>query len=325
VGFLTSVLRRTLVNSHLSAGALAEKESMNRKKDSPGLKLYYETQAEIFRLQSRILTGVLTHSGERGRNDEQNLREFLSRILPKRFSIGTGFIVSADLATPPSRQTDIVISDQFWNPALYRELVAGVYPVETVYATIEVKGVLQKAPKGNRRTTDLDEALINIARIRTLAKHKKYVEYIAVDKSADEPGNKVVGQQVYTMKTSPRAYIFAYSKKGWRSRDAFRESLENHLRRHPGAHLHGILVLENEWFAFQEPYNPQIAVHVFEGNALIRFVNAMLRGIQSIPMGIASIDDYHRTGLFESVKAGDPQESAFEGDPEPQDAARDDD
>ena len=296
---------------------------MNRTKDSPGLKLYYDTQTEIFRLQSRIMTGVLTHSGERGRNDEQRLKEFLNKILPRRFGIGTGFVVSADIATSPSSQTDIVISDQFWNPALYGELAAGVYPVETVYATIEVKGVLQKAPKGKRGNTDLDDALANIAKIRTLAKHKKYVRYIGVDKCPDKPGNKVIQAQVFTMTISPRAYVFAYSKKGWRNLDAFRESIEEHLRRHPGAHLHGIVLLDKDWFAFQESYDPQITVHAFEGNALIRFVNTMLRGIQSIPMGIASIDDYHRAGLFESVKAGDPQESSFVGDSEPSDASHD--
>ena len=88
---------------------------MSRKKNAPGLELYYKTHQEIFNKHSAILTGVLTHFGERGRNDEELVRHFLKQILPKRFSIGTEFIVSSDLKKGPSNQIDIIICDQFWN------------------------------------------------------------------------------------------------------------------------------------------------------------------------------------------------------------------
>lgn len=290
---------------------------MTRTKDAPGLQVYYEAQKNIFKLQSEIMTGVLTHSGERGRNDEEHLRNFLNKVLPRRFSIGTGFIVSSDLAEKPSGQNDIIISDQFWNSPLYREFVAEVYPIETVYGTIEVKGVIQKHKKGRNKTTDIDDALSNIAKIRSLAKEKKYVRYTGKAKDENEPDKLVVYPEKSTISIPPRAYIFAYAKKGWRNLDAFRKDIEEHLRRHTGAHLHGIVVLEKDWFAFQETYDPNVTVHAFNNNALIRFTNTMLRGIQSFPMHIASIDDYHRMGLYESVEAGDPQCSAFNGDPEP--------
>ena len=53
---------------------------MKRTKNSPGIKLYYETLQEIFDKQSKILTGVLTHYGERGRNDEEFLFSFLKKF-----------------------------------------------------------------------------------------------------------------------------------------------------------------------------------------------------------------------------------------------------
>jgi hypothetical protein len=293
---------------------------MKRTKEPPGIEVYYDTLTEIFRLQSGIMTATLTHSGERGRNDEQYLRDFLKKTLPNRFSIGTGFVVSANPSTPRSGQNDIVISDQYWNPSLYNELAAEVYPVETVYATIEVKGVLEKARKGRKKTTDLDDSLSNIAKIRTLAKHKKYIEYAARPKKSDSQEKKVIEPNYFEMSLPPRAYVFAYAKKGWRTLNDFRLDLEEHLGQHPDAHLHGIVLLEKNWFAFQESYNSPISVQAFEGNALIRFINTLLRGIQSMPMAIASIDDYHRAGLLESVLAGDYQESAFMGDPEPPDA-----
>lgn len=293
---------------------------MKRTKESPGITVYYNTLTEIFRLQSGIMTATLTHSGERGRNDEQYLRDFLKKILPNRFSIGTGFIVSSDQSTPGSGQNDIVISDQYWNPSLYNELAAEVYPVETVYATIEVKGVLEKARKGRKKETDLDATLSNFAKIRKLAKHKKYVEYTARPKNSGSHEKHVIEPNFFSLSLPPRTYIFAYAKKGWRTIADFRLDLEEHLKKHPDAHLHGIVILQKNWFAFQESYNSPVLVQAFEGNALIRFVNTLLRGIQSMPMAIASIDDYHRAGLLKSVLAGDYQESAYMGDQEPPDA-----
>ncbi len=297
---------------------------MKRTKEPPGLEVYYDTLKEIFRLQSGIMTATLTHSGERGRNDEQYLKDFLKKILPSRFSIGTGFVVSAHPSTPRSGQKDIVISDQYWNPSLYNELAAEVYPVETVYATVEVKGVIERARKGRKKATDLDNTLSNIAKIRTLAKNKKYVEYAARPKNQYNQERKVIEQNYFETSLPPRAYIFAYAKKGWRKLEDFRLDLKEHLERHIDAHLHGIVLLDKDWFAFQESYTSPVSVQAFKGNALLRFINTLLRGIQSMPMGIASIDDYHRAGLLESVLAGDYQDSSYSGDPEPMDASYED-
>lgn len=300
---------------------------MKRKKDSPGIKLYYDALQDIFDKQSSVLTGVLTHYGERGRNDEEYLRQFLLRVLPNRFSLGTGFIVSSDIEKKPSCQNDIIISDQFWNSPLYSELAATVYPVETVYATIEVKGVLDKSAKGRKtKKSDLDKAFENITYIRELAKSKRYLQYSGSPKSKDEPYKLFVYKNEFSMTLPPRSYIFAYTKKGWRNINDFKLELEEKLKKYRSAHLHGIVILEKNWFAFQEPYTgDDVEIHVFSDNALLRFTNTLLRGIQSMPMNIASIDNYHRAGLYEGFLAGDPSESAYTGDPEPSDSSLDED
>lgn len=298
---------------------------MKRKKDAPGLELYYKAQEEIFLMQSTIMTGVLTHYGERGRNDEELLREFLRKILPRIFTIGTGFIVSSNREKKQSAQTDIIIHDQFWNSPLYKELAAEVYPVETVYATIEVKSLLAKAPKGKERKSDLDRALESIAQVRDLAKDKKYVQYVGRPKSNDQPDKLVAHPAYFSITLPPRAYIFSFAKKGWRDLKAFKEHLKEKLKEHSRAHLHGIVVLEKNWFVFQEAHTGEdVLLHGFDNNCLLRFANALLRGIHSIPMGVASIDDYHRAGLYKSVCAGHPSESYFDGDPEPSYASDED-
>lgn len=297
---------------------------MVRRKEPPGIESYYKAQEQMFNLQSQIMTGILSHYGERGRNDEKYLVEFLKKILPHRFGLGTGFIVSSDISQTRSNQTDIIIIDKFWNSPLYQELAAEVYPIETVFATIEVKGLISKDKKGRNRKSDLDHALESISKIRELAKSKHYVSYTAMPKSEEEPDKKVVYPEYYQMSLPPRSYIFTYAKKGWRDLNAFRNHLINKLKEYPKAHIHGIIVLEKNWFAFQEAYTGEDRiVHCFDDNCLLRFTNTLLRGIQSMPMGITSIDHYHRAGLYSSVLAGDPSESAYDGDPEPSDASDD--
>ena len=85
---------------------------MRRKKESPGIELYYDSLTEIFCKRSSVLTGVIPHFGERGHNDEMYLLDFLKRVLPSRFSTGTGFIVASDIGKKASPQADIIISDR---------------------------------------------------------------------------------------------------------------------------------------------------------------------------------------------------------------------
>jgi hypothetical protein len=298
---------------------------MKRTKESSGIKLYYDALQDIFNKQSNVLTGVLTHYGERGRNDEKYLLKFLQRVLPHRFSIGSGFIVSSDNSKKISRQTDIIISDQFWNSPLYRELAAEVYPIETVYAIIEVKGLLDKSVKGRKeKKSDLDKCLEDIAFIRDLASCKKYLRYISRSKNGNQDDKPIVSKEEYSIHLPPRSYVFAYAKKGWRTLADFKSYLKDSLQKHSSAHLHGIVILEKNWFAFQEPYSGNdVEIHAFKDNALLRFTNTLLRGIQSMPMDIASIDDYHRLGLYDGFLSGDPSYSGYIGDTEPPDASQD--
>src|SRR5688572_12190990 len=83
-----------------------------RGNESPGRATYFEALQRVFHLESQILTAVLPHKGERGRNDEERTRTFLAKVLPRRFSIGTGFILCSNLALEASGQTDVVIYDE---------------------------------------------------------------------------------------------------------------------------------------------------------------------------------------------------------------------
>jgi hypothetical protein len=91
-----------------------------------------------------------------GRLHQGELKELfvsavLKRFLPNQLSVGTGMVVNANGAV--SFQTDIVVYDNRILPPFIGEQHLGIYPVESVIGTIEVKTTLT-----NRRLDRAKEA-----------------------------------------------------------------------------------------------------------------------------------------------------------------------
>jgi len=248
---------------------------------TPTIRTYYSALQEQFKLQSRILTDVLPHSGERGRNDEERFREFLGRILPKKYSVASGFIVCSVPSVEVSSQTDVVLFDELLNSPIHRELTSFVYPVEIVYGTVEVKGRLEKR--------DLNKICQDIAKIRALGKRRYYIRYAAVPKSNEQPTKYITGRAELHTAVPPRAFVFAYEQKGWSNLGAFIDSLrEAAVEGH--AHIHGIAILDSDWYVTQEAHaKVPHTFHGKEGDALLNFVNGMLHSIGSVSMMQMSI------------------------------------
>jgi hypothetical protein len=257
---------------------------MPRTKRAPEVREYYQAVQEIFAKQAEILTAVLPHFGERGRNDEERLRDLLSKVLPKKFSLGTGFIVCQDSSVPHSAQTDIVIYDEHQNSPLHRELSAYVYPIETVYATLEVKGRFQ--------SKDLRPVLRDIAKIRRLSDHKWYVRFGGKPKDPSRPKKLVVAPEDVRFKLAPRTYLVAYDTATWTSADSLSTALRRALSENPRSHLHGVLVLNKGWFLYQEAYEEQPILRVYTNNALLRFIHKLTYDCLSVPMAPMSLDKY---------------------------------
>lgn len=253
---------------------------------TPSLKSYYSALQAQFHLQSSILTDVLPHSGERGRNNEERFREFLGRVLPRKYSVGSGFVVCSESLVSVSSQTDIVLFDEFQNAPIHRELASHVYPVEIVYGTVEIKGRLEKR--------DLLKICEDIAKMRALGQHRYYLRYSAVPKSQEQPTMQVVGGTELHSTVPPRAFVFAYEQKGWKSLSEFVDSLTEATRGVP-VHIHGLAVLDSDWYVAQEAYaDDPPKFQATEGNALLNFVNGMLHSIGSVEMMQMSIDRYYR-------------------------------
>ena len=258
---------------------------MSTRPQTPGVEAYYETLQKIFQLQSAVLTGVLPHYGERGENDEEQVRNFLSKVLPKKFSIGTGFIVCSDPSLPPSSQTDVVIYDEIHNSPLHRELAAYVYPAEMVYGTVEVKATL--------RHGDLTKIFQDIQKIRAMAEHRWYLHYRSEPKDSARPDERIVVPDEFKIAKPPaRSFVFAFSQEGWSSIDSLVASMKN-VAKETAAHVHGLVVLDQNWYLAQEAYaGVEAKYYKFSKNALLQFVNGMIHGLASMPMFQCSIDRY---------------------------------
>lgn len=283
---------------------------MKRKKYSSGIPSYFDAIQKILEIQRDILTGVLPHSGERGSNDEQRLISFIKQILPQRFGVGTGFIVNSTSQGLTSKQNDIIIADEYFNSPLHRELSAQVYPIETVYAIIEVKGTISKYKKPNKKT-DLDQLLENISIIRKLSEDKKYIEYQPKSKDKEHSNQVVTKKREFSNNLPPRSYLFAYNSDDWKSIDDFIASLQAAILNHKNTHIHGAIVLNRNWFIKQKPYDDSVELIGYEDNSLLRFTVNLLHGIQSMPMSMVNLDNYYT--LLDKMPLIDTEDSGFIG------------
>lgn len=93
--------------------------------------------AEMRRKSDAIRRDVAAHRPSAGVNREDLVEEFLNTHLPKRFGIETGFVISHDGTF--SKQADLMVVDEQNNAPLYPNATNKLWPVESVYALIEVK------------------------------------------------------------------------------------------------------------------------------------------------------------------------------------------
>lgn len=100
----------------------------------------------------------INHNGQKGALREGALREVLIKYLPKKYGVTTGVIV--DSKGTQSNQQDIILYDIATCPVLVNEEELRMIPVESVYATIEVKSSLD--------STILSEAYENIKSVKNL-------------------------------------------------------------------------------------------------------------------------------------------------------------
>jgi len=107
---------------------------------------------------SKADTALIDHKGLMGSLRERSFRKVLRKFLPAAFEIGSGEVVNR--AGQRSRQQDCLIVDRLTTVPLLIEEDEGVYPIESIRGSVELKSAY---------TADvLDTAIKNVASVKSL-------------------------------------------------------------------------------------------------------------------------------------------------------------
>jgi hypothetical protein len=115
-------------------------------------------------------TAQIPHAGEKGAAREDVVRGFLKDYLPKRFGVGSGFVV--DAAGAVSRQLDAVVYDQLAAPTFPVTDTQRFYPAEAVAGAISIKSSLT-----SQTLTDVAENLASVAQLDRFASGRPEVVF----------------------------------------------------------------------------------------------------------------------------------------------------
>jgi hypothetical protein len=109
----------------------------------PIVEEYWDGVVRRLQAEVDIFNRLIGHAGEQGRENELSLARLLENLVPRRLGIGSGIVI--DSTGQRSQQTDIVIYDLADQPTVMAQTNQVIFPVEVVYAVVEVKTVLRAA------------------------------------------------------------------------------------------------------------------------------------------------------------------------------------
>lgn len=216
-------------------------------------------------LTSRMLSEIetisdrMSHSGEKGRNNELVLGEFLERTLANRYTLSTGKVVS--VGGHESGQIDLIVHDRMDTPALVEGRAWRLVPVESVYAVISVKTTLDKG--------ELRDALKSVESVRALPRSAAILHLPSG--VAEVPESQLL---------RPKGFVFTF-KSSWSTAEsadvAFRDLLpEVDDRYRPNA----VCILD-QCFIVRKAYTTETLV--FREHALMHFFVFLSQSLERFP------------------------------------------
>lgn len=125
------------------------------------LKEIFDSISKKMQSDFEDVTNLILHPVVKGTTRENALKQYLRPHIPDRFEFSEGIII--DSYEHQSKQIDIIIHDKTATPFLQDQDNAKVIPIESVYATIEVKSILTKA--------ELIKCVENVKSVRELRKN----------------------------------------------------------------------------------------------------------------------------------------------------------
>lgn len=243
--------------------------------------------------RSRDQLRLIPHNAEKGRALENVINKILLEILPRRFSLGTGFVINDRKET--SSQQDIVIFDHIYNSPILSEAACSLYPVECVYGTIEVKSRLDRQ--------SLEGAIKSIAKLRSIGAQRRYLIAEPVEKSG---GELVYQPTPVSLTTPPRSYLVAFKRDGLGSSEEFRNTVAEMCEKF-GAHIHGLCVLEENFFGCSVVgAKPSRFEQISDESALANLYVTILQNSIAFPIFAADMAQYLTNAPINANMLGSP-------------------
>ena len=92
-----------------------------------------QSTSEMLKVAGKARSLLMKHHGERGRNNEDEVKKAIRKFLPQKMSLGTGTIECSDPSHGQSSQQDIVIYDGLNNTPLVEYDHMAIYPIEAIF------------------------------------------------------------------------------------------------------------------------------------------------------------------------------------------------
>lgn len=163
------------------------------------LETYYQGIFSQLEGEVDFINEIITHPGLKGEGNEAAIRNLISKFIPKKYGVGSGIIIDKNGAH--SNQCDIIIFDNQIYPEILSFTSTHIYPVDFVYAVIEVKTTLDS--KSSK------EAIDNIKSVRKLDIIKKtWAQFYSIDES-DQNNKKLL----FSNLTSEAPYGIIYGHR----------------------------------------------------------------------------------------------------------------
>jgi hypothetical protein len=234
------------------------------------MKQHYEGLTERMLSEIRTISGAMSHKGERGRNNELVLGQFLEQHLAQRYTVSTGKVIAAD--GQESGQVDLIVHDRLNTPELVEGRAWRLIPVETVFAVISVKTTLDRG--------ELRDGLESVASVRKLPRTAALV-------GEGKRDVRIPEEQVLR----PRGFVFAF-QTSWQSPEsadqAFRELL---AEQDDSLRSNGMCILE-QCFSVRKPYTT--TTRVYAQHALMHFFVFLSQSIDKYPRYRLDLTQYFR-------------------------------
>jgi len=151
-------------------------------KSENSLQKIFRGLSQKLQADFELLSSQLSHSLSTGEAREFVLKELLRQYLPAKLGAEKGIIISSVENELPSKQIDIIIYDKLNTPVLYYADNLRIFPIEGVYAVIEVKS--------NLDSKTLKNAIENVKSVKKMTK-KAFIEQKGqIDSKVDLYGRK---------------------------------------------------------------------------------------------------------------------------------------